>query len=70
MNISGSGQQVHKKNSKSQNPNQVFKQIKYNNLKTTNIKKISQPLAVKQAVQNKQTSHYHSIGNTEDGSSS
>ena len=36
-----SSNQVHKKNSKSQNPNQVFKQIKYNNLKTTNIKKIS-----------------------------
>jgi len=40
--------QAHKK-TKSQNPNQVFKNIKYNNLKTSSIKKISEPITLKQA---------------------
>ena len=48
----GSTSQQHKKNSKSQNPNQVLKHIKYN---TGQIKKINQP----------QGMHYHSIGNSD-----
>ena len=64
VNLGGTANsQAHRKNSKSQNPNQVFKTIKYNNLKASSIKKISEPITLKQS--NVQAAHYNSIGNSE-----